>query len=142
MRISDWSSDVCSSDLGSILGKLDGKVALVTGSGRGIGRAIALKLAGEGARVVVNDLDEEPGDAVAREVRDRGGEAIAVNGSVTSDGFAERFVGAAMEQFDGLDIIVNNAGYTWDALIQNQIGRAHVCTPVTNAHIVLRLLVE
>src|SRR3546814_9404117 len=119
MRISDWSSDVCSSDLGSILGKLDGKVALVTGSGRGIGRAIALKLAGEGARVVVNDLDEEPGDAVAREVRDRGGEAIAVNGSVTSDGFAERFVGAAMEQFDGLDIIVNNAGYTWDASIQN-----------------------
>src|SRR3546814_3298093 len=147
MRISDWSSDVCSSDLGSILGKLDGKVALVTGSGRGIGRAIALKLAGEGARVVVNDLDEEPGDAVAREVRDRGGEAIAVNGSVTSDGFAERFVGAAMEQFDGLDIIVNNAGYTWDASIKNhsdeqfearlavhliapfrilQIGRAHV----------------
>ncbi len=98
--------------------KLEGKVALVTGSGRGIGRAIALKLASEGARVVVNDLDAGPGDAVAKEIRDAGGEAIAVNGSVMADGFADRFVGAAVEQFGGIDIVVNNAGYTWDATIQ------------------------
>ncbi|MGO9356741.1 MAG: SDR family NAD(P)-dependent oxidoreductase [Xanthobacteraceae bacterium] len=100
------------------MSKLKGKVALVTGSGRGIGRAIALKLASEGAKVVVNDLDAAPGDAVAAEIVATGGEAIAVNGSVSEAGFADRFVGAAMATFDGLDIIVNNAGYTWDATIQ------------------------
>ncbi|WP_163068529.1 SDR family NAD(P)-dependent oxidoreductase, partial [Acinetobacter baumannii] len=63
-------------------------------------------------------LDAEPGDAVAAEIRASGGEAIAVNGSVTDTGFPDRFVGAAMETFGGLDIIVNNAGYTWDATIQ------------------------
>ena len=98
--------------------KLTGKVALITGSGRGIGRAIALKLASEGAKIVVNDLDAAPGDAVAAEIKAAGGEAIAVNGSVSETGFSDRFVGAAMETFGGLDIIVNNAGYTWDATIQ------------------------
>lgn len=100
-------------------GRLDGKVALVSGSGRGIGRAVALKLAGEGARLVLNDLDAEVGNAVADEIRAAGGEAVAVNGSVTERGFAERFVGAAVETFGGLDVIVNNAGYTWDSTIQN-----------------------
>jgi 3-oxoacyl-[acyl-carrier protein] reductase len=100
------------------MSKLKGKVALVTGSGRGIGRAIALKLASEGAKVVVNDLDAAPGDAVAAEIKAAGGEAIAVNGSVSEPGFADRFVGAATEKFGGLDIIVNNAGYTWDSVIQ------------------------
>ncbi len=96
---------------------LNGKVAYVTGSGRGIGRAVALKLAREGARVVVNDLDAEPAEAVAAEIRARGGEAVAVVGSVTEDGFAERFVGAGLEAFGEIDIIVNNAGYTWDSLL-------------------------
>ncbi|SDQ97299.1 3-oxoacyl-[acyl-carrier protein] reductase [Rhizobiales bacterium GAS191] len=98
--------------------KLTGKVALVSGSGRGIGRSIALKLAREGAKIVVNDLDAEPGNAVVAEIKAAGGEAVAVNGSVTETGFADRFVGAAVETFGGLDIIVNNAGYTWDATIQ------------------------
>src|SRR6476660_9222217 len=85
------------------MGKLEGKVALITGSGRGIGRAIALKLASEGAKVVVNDLDAAPGDAVAAEIRAAGGEAIAVNGNVSEAGFSDRFVGAAVETFVGLD---------------------------------------
>jgi len=100
------------------LSNLKDKVALVSGSGRGIGRAIALKLARHGAKVVVNDLDDEPGRAVAEEIKAAGGEAIAVNGSVTDQGFPDRFVGAAMQTFGGLDIIVNNAGYTWDSTIQ------------------------
>lgn len=97
--------------------KLDGRVALVTGSGRGIGRAIALKLAREGARVVVNDLDAEPADEVAHEIIRDGGEAVAVPGNAIDAGFADRYVGTAIDRFGGLDIIVNNAGYTWDATI-------------------------
>lgn len=99
------------------MSNLAGKVALVSGSGRGIGRAIALKLARHGAKVVVNDLDSEPGDAVAAEIKAAGGQAVAVNGDVTAPGFADRFVGAAIDQLGGLDIIVNNAGYTLDAPI-------------------------
>ena len=98
--------------------KLEGKVALVTGSGRGIGRQIALKLAGEGASVVVNDLDDGPGGETVAEIVAAGGTAIACNGDVTAEGFAERFVQAGIDGFGGLDIIVNNAGYTWDNVIQ------------------------
>jgi 3-oxoacyl-[acyl-carrier protein] reductase len=98
--------------------KLDGKVALITGSGRGIGRSIALKLAGEGARIVVNDLDDEPAQDTVQAIRAAGGQAVACVGSVTATDFAERFVGTAVEAFEGLDIVVNNAGYTWDNVIQ------------------------
>jgi len=98
--------------------KLDGKVALVSGSGRGIGRSIALKFASEGARVVVNDLDAGPAEEVVAEIRGSGGQAIACVGSVTAPDFAERFVGAAVNEYKGLDIIVNNAGYTWDNVTQ------------------------
>lgn len=98
--------------------KLDGKIALVSGSGRGIGRAIAMKLASEGARVVINDLDAAPAEEVVAEIRAAGGAAVACVGSVTAPDFAERFVGTAVEHYKGLDIIVNNAGYTWDSVTQ------------------------
>jgi len=98
--------------------KLEGRVALVSGSGRGIGRAIALKLASEGARIVVNDLDAEPTHAVVEEIRAAGGDAVACVGNVTAPDFGERFVQTAVDAFQGLDIIVNNAGYTWDNVIQ------------------------
>ena len=100
------------------MSKLAGKVALITGSGRGIGRAIALKLASEGAKIVVNDLDGEPAEECVKAIRDAGGEAMACNGSVTAPDFAERFIGMAVSQYNGLDIIVNNAGYIWDNVIQ------------------------
>jgi 3-oxoacyl-[acyl-carrier protein] reductase len=98
--------------------KLEGKVALVTGSGRGIGRSIALKLASEGARLVINDLDADPAQEVAEAIRAAGGEAVACSGNVIAADFVDRFIGTAMREFKGLDIIVNNAGYIWDSVIQ------------------------
>ena len=98
--------------------KLQGKVALVSGSGRGIGREIALKLAREGASVVINDLDAEPAALTVQEITAEGGRAVACVGSVTDAEFAPRFVQTAIDQFGGIDIIVNNAGYTWDNVIQ------------------------
>lgn len=100
------------------MSKLQHKVALVTGSGRGIGAAIVRKLADEGAQVVVNDLDPEPARETVRAVEAAGGRAMACVGSVTEPGFADRFVQTAVDSFGGVDIIVNNAGYTWDNVIQ------------------------
>ena len=100
------------------MGKLDGKVAIVTGSGRGIGAEVAAKLAADGAAVVVNDLDEQPARETVAAIENAGGTAVACPGSVTDAGFAERFTRAAVDSFGGLDIIVNNAGYTWDSVIQ------------------------
>ncbi|MFY0727306.1 SDR family NAD(P)-dependent oxidoreductase [Pseudomonas sp. NFX15] len=98
--------------------KLEGKVALVTGSGRGIGRSVALQLAAYGAKVVVNDLDQAPAEEVVAEIREAGGEAVACVGSVTAADFAERFVQTAVQNYGAIDIIINNAGYTWDNVIQ------------------------
>ena len=100
------------------MGKLHGKTAIVSGSGRGIGRSIALKLAAEGANVVVNDLDTDPAQAVVEEIIKAGGKAVICAGNVTAPDFGERFVGTATGEFGGLDIVINNAGYTWDSVIQ------------------------
>ena len=98
--------------------KLEGQVALVSGSGRGIGREIALKLASEGARVVINDLDQAPAEQTVADIQASGGQAVACIGSVTEADFGERFVKTALDAFGGIDIIVNNAGYTWDNVLQ------------------------
>jgi 3-oxoacyl-[acyl-carrier protein] reductase len=97
---------------------LEDKVALVTGAGRGIGRAIALKLATEGARVVVNDMDDAPAAETIAAIADIGGTATACVGNVTEKDFGDRFVRTALDTFGGLDIIANNAGFTWDSVIQ------------------------
>ncbi|MEO6292414.1 MAG: SDR family oxidoreductase [Burkholderiaceae bacterium] len=98
--------------------KLEGKVALISGSGRGIGRQIALKLASEGARVVINDLDAAPANETVAEIVASGGQAVACIGSVTDTDFGARFVKQALDSFGGIDIIINNAGYTWDNVVQ------------------------
>lgn len=100
------------------MGTLEGKVALITGSGRGIGRALALKLAAQGASIVINDLDAEPAEATVRAIEALGAKAVACIGSVTAPDFGDRFVKTALESFNGLDIIVSNAGYTRDGVVQ------------------------
>ncbi|MGE5567796.1 MAG: SDR family NAD(P)-dependent oxidoreductase [Rhodospirillales bacterium] len=97
---------------------LDGKAALVTGSGRGIGRAIALRLAEAGAAVLVNDLDDAEASQTESLIRSCGGKAERLAGDITAPEFSQRLVDAALAAFGGIDIIVNNAGYTWDNVIQ------------------------
>jgi 3-oxoacyl-[acyl-carrier protein] reductase len=103
------------------LGKLEGKAALVTGAGRGVGAAIARKLASEGARVLVNDLDAGPADETVAAVRDEGGEAEPLPGDVAAPDFGERAVAAILEHFGRLDIVVNNAGYIWNTSLQKTV---------------------
>lgn len=110
------------------MGMLDGKVALVTGAGGGLGRAHAMLLAHEGAKVVVNDLggsrdgsgaSSSMADSVVAEIRAVGGEAIAQYGSVTSKEDAEDMVKTAVEQFGKLDILIANAGILRDKSFKN-----------------------
>jgi 3-oxoacyl-[acyl-carrier protein] reductase len=97
---------------------LEGRCALVTGAGRGIGRAIALELSGAGAAVFVNDLDEEAASGTASLIAGNGGRSAHLAGDVTAAEFPARLVEAALSGLRGLDIIVNNAGYSWDSVIQ------------------------
>jgi NAD(P)-dependent dehydrogenase (short-subunit alcohol dehydrogenase family) len=105
------------------MGLLDDRVAVVTGSGRGIGRAIALCLAAEGARVVVNDIgvslggdgtDEDPAGQVEAEITSTGGEAVASRDRVDDFEAAGRIIGTAVDTFGKIDILVNNAGIVRD----------------------------
>jgi len=100
------------------MGQLDGRVAIVTGSGRGIGQQIALRLASAGAKIVVNDIDEAPALETIALIRAAGSEAVACNGDVAAVDFGERIVKTAVETFGDAHIVVNNAGYTWDSVIQ------------------------
>jgi 3-oxoacyl-[acyl-carrier protein] reductase len=101
------------------MGLIDGKVAILTGAGRGIGAATAKLFGAEGAAVVVSDLDPAPAEETAAAIRNAGGKAIVVSGDVTDPAFPAQLIKATLDSFGGIDIIVNNAGYTWDAVIQN-----------------------
>jgi len=90
--------------------RFDGKVAVVTGGGRGMGRAVALRLAREGARVVVAEVNPEHGREVAAEIRDSGGAATEVAGDVSRLADVEAIFGAAVKAYGTVDILVNNAG--------------------------------
>ena len=107
---------------------LDGRVAIITGAGRGLGREHALLFASEGAKVVINDLggandgegaDATPAEEVAAEIRAQGGEAIANGDNVADWEGAQRLVNSAIEAFGDLDILVNNAGILRDRVIVN-----------------------
>ena len=96
---------------------LNDKVAIITGSGRGIGRAVALLFAQEGAKVVISDIDAEPAEQTAADIKAAGGDSMAYVGDVTAPDFAKGIVKAAADQWGAVHVIVNNAGFTWDALI-------------------------
>ena len=132
------------------MGELDGRVAIVTGAGRGIGRSVARLLASDGASVVVNDLgaavdgsgqDSGPAHDVVAEIGEAGGKAVASGADISSHAEAENLIGTAIEQFGRLDVLVNVAGILRDRMIFNmteqewddvirvhlkEIGRAHV----------------
>jgi 3-oxoacyl-[acyl-carrier protein] reductase len=95
------------------VGVLDGKAAIVTGSARGIGRATAELLAEQGARVLINDLDGDVAEQAASEI---GGETAVFGGDLTQQGVPDALVQKAVDEFGQIDIIVNNAGYTWDGV--------------------------
>jgi 3-oxoacyl-[acyl-carrier protein] reductase len=95
------------------VGVLDGKAAIVTGSARGIGRATAELLAEQGARVLINDLDGDVAEQAASEIA---GDTAVFGGDLTQAGIPDQLVQKAVDEFGGLDIIVNNAGYTWDGV--------------------------
>ena len=110
------------------MGKLDGKVAIVTGAGRGIGREHAVALSRAGARLVVNDLGvslageasgDAPGEQVVEEIRAGGGEAVANGENVADFAGAQRLIEHAVEAFGRLDILVNNAGILRDRMLVN-----------------------
>jgi 3-oxoacyl-[acyl-carrier protein] reductase len=96
---------------------MEGKVAIITGAARGIGRACADLFAAHGARVVLSDIDAAPTNEAAAELTGAGHEALAVPGDVTTIDFAPRLIKAALDGFGRIDSIVNNAGYTWDGVI-------------------------
>ena len=95
------------------MGVLDGKAAIVTGSARGIGRATAELLVEHGARVLINDLDAGVAEETAAEID---GDTAVFAGDLTQDGVPEALVKKAVDEFGQLDIVVNNAGYTWDGV--------------------------
>src|SRR5476651_2025999 len=100
------------------MGQMDGKVAIVTGSGRGIGKEIALRLVRDGAKVVINDIDEAPAKETVAEIEKMGGKAVMCTGDVAKPDFGDRIVKTAVDAFGDCHVVVNNAGYTWDSVIQ------------------------
>lgn len=95
----------------------ENQVVVITGAGRGIGAAAARMFAAEGASVVVNDLDDGPAAEVVSEIEQLGGTAIPFAGDVTDEAFPDRLIAAAVNSFGKINVLVNNAGFTWDGML-------------------------
>ncbi|KZT09054.1 short-chain dehydrogenase/reductase SDR [Laetiporus sulphureus 93-53] len=98
-------------------GLLAGEVAIITGAAQGIGRSAALLFAKEGAKVVVTDLDEKKAQAVVDEIKQAGGDALAIGGDVSADDFPQKVLEATIKKYGKLNHIVNNAGFTYDRML-------------------------
>lgn len=117
-----------------------GKIAVVTGASRGIGRSISMALSAAGATIVAMDMDQTATDAIVAELKAAGGNAIAVVGNVTVADDAEKMIDAAVKEFGRVDILVNNAGITrdgiflrmkeddWDAVLNVNLKGAFLCS--------------
>ncbi len=120
--------------------ELEGKVSLVTGASRGIGRAIALKLAGLGARVVISDIAKDAADRVVDTIIGQGGDAFAMEADVRDSEAVKAMVGKITDRWDKIDILVNNAGINrdtlllkmsdeaWDDVINTNLRGTYTCT--------------
>jgi len=97
--------------------RLKDEVAIVTGSGRGIGEGIVLRFAREGAKIIVNDVNEADAKNVVEKVKAQGGKAVAVISSMASRDIVQKMVDTAVKEFGTLNIIVNNAGITRDVIL-------------------------
>ena len=96
---------------------LKDRVAIITGAGRGIGQGVALRFAQEGARLILNDLDEGPLGETVREAQERGAQATGITGSVNDTTLAERLVQQAIQEFGDIHAVVTCAGFTWDGML-------------------------
>lgn len=120
--------------------ELEGKISLVTGASRGIGRAIALKLASLGSRVVINDIAKEAAEGVVNEIKGQGGDAFAVEADVRDSESVKTMVEEITSRWEKIDILVNNAGVNrdtlllkmsdeaWDAVIDTNLRGTYTCT--------------
>ncbi|MDO8690034.1 MAG: 3-oxoacyl-ACP reductase FabG [Dehalococcoidia bacterium] len=132
------------------MGRLDAKVAIVTGSGRGIGRAVAMTFAREGAKVVIAELDLEPAEEVVTDIKSAGGMALAVATDVSNRESVKKMVEAAIKAFGQIDILVNNAGILrlnmlskmtedqWDAVLNTHLKGTFNCTQAVVTHMIDR----
>ena len=120
--------------------ELEGKISLVTGASRGIGRAIALELASLGSRVVINDIAKEAAEGVVNEIKGQGGDAFAVEADVRDSESVKKMVEEITSRWEKIDILVNNAGVNrdtlllkmsdeaWDAVIDTNLRGTYTCT--------------
>jgi 3-oxoacyl-[acyl-carrier protein] reductase len=130
------------------MGKLEGRVAIVTGGARGIGRAVATALAREGAAVGVADLDEQGASATAARIVAAGGQAVDIGGDVTDPGQAERIVVETLDALGGLHVLVNNAAIgtscpvlemsveTWQRMLDSNLSSVFYCTRAALPHLI------